>query len=860
MLKKVLLKNKDIQSLQYRDCIAKSTVDGKEGISVGEHSANVANVAYNLSEQLHLIKYIREWGISLSAIHDTGKISPGFQKKYFNYYLKEKCPEVAKMSSNNFCENHAEISEAAIREFLNEFIDESPAGEIVGIHHGMRNNPKCNTVGVYGGNDWAEERLKFIKAFTEKYGKLPAKNTLSPEEKAVLAGFVTVSDWLGSDEYFFPPDKFDEKSSDKHAAEALAACGFCKIDISPCMSFDDIFGFSPRNSQRAFFETVNQPGVYILEAETGSGKTEAALYAAYKMLSQGFNRGLYFALPTRLTSDKIHERVQDFADKICGIRTSVMLSHGSAWLNDEVMKIIKSGGEEFSSGGSWFNPSKRTLLSPFGVGTVDQALMAVMNVKHYTVRAFGLAGKVVILDEVHSYDMYTGTILDNLIEALRKMGCTVIILSATLAKERKKTLLNSDLPENNSYPLITSVFNENIETETAECTTSKRITIQLNYCSSTEEIAELAISKAEQGQCVLWINNTVKSAQNAFRIIESMKKEETFEVGLLHSRFTVLRRREIEDEWMNKLGKEAEKRPKGCILLATQVVEQSVDIDADFLITELAPVDMLIQRFGRLWRHCRETRPTSIPEVLITTGKIGDADSKESLIEATGKNNSMIYAPYILWKTWDTLNSASKISIPGDVRQILEETYFQNTNIPDFVEELLDEMETKKERLRQIAGGALTGLMMPVRDDDENRPPTRYSDMPTVDCLLVKEIDSTGSEAILTMLDDEKLKVDENEKNIYISKQLHKNTVSIARYNFQNMDLNVPRYLRKHFFGELAVLTVQPDGNLNLQGTPTNLFYNESVGIYRDKDFKEGKIIDNNNFNTGEWDYESCDW
>ncbi|MEA2013505.1 MAG: CRISPR-associated helicase Cas3' [Verrucomicrobiota bacterium] len=855
-LKNIKTSQKNVPILPYANCIAKMTDEGKTGISVEQHCINVANVATKLAELFPKIKY----GPQLAALHDVGKISPGFQKKYFNNYLKEKCPELAKISSSNFCENHAEISEATVREFLKEFLDESSSGEIVGIHHGMRKLPQANNTGVYGGKDWAEERLRFIQSFTEKYGQLPERNDLPPEQKAVLAGFVTVSDWLGSDGDFFPADRFDEKVCSKSAVKALASCGFRNVTFNSKLSFEEVFGFSPRNSQKAFFETVNQPGVYILEAETGSGKTEAALYAAYKMLAKGGNRGLYFALPTRLTSDRIHERVQDFADKICEIRTPVMLSYGSAWLNDEVMKIIKSGGEEFSGGGSWFNPAKRTLLAPFGVGTVDQALMSVMNVKHYTVRAFGLAGKVVILDEVHSYDMYTGTILDKLIEALRKMGCTVIILSATLTKKRKKSLLSDDLPENNGYPLITSCYNDIIRAETTNSVTEKKIKIQFNYTSSTEKIAELAISKAEKGECVLWIKNTVMSAQNVYKKIESMKIENAFEVGLLHSRFTVERRKMIEEEWIEKLETDSKNQPKGCILVATQVVEQSVDIDADFLITELAPIDMLIQRFGRLWRHDRCSRLAEEPSVFITTGQIGDANSKEALIETIGKNNSMIYATYILWKTWNVLKNRERISIPGELREILEATYRHDKNIPYFVNELFVEMQTRRNKLRQEARGPLTGVTMPTLNDDENRPPTRYSDLPTVDCLLIKDIDSIGNEANLTMLNDELLKVNENDKNLYISKQLHRNIVSIARYNFKNMDLKVPRYLRKHFYGELALLIVKSDGSLTLDGSPTQLFYQKNWGIYREKDFQKDEIIDNNNFNTGEWDYESCEW
>ncbi|WP_410315314.1 DEAD/DEAH box helicase, partial [Klebsiella pneumoniae] len=159
--------------------------------------------------------------------------------------------------------------------------------------------------------------------------------------------------------------------------------------------------------------------LYILEAQMGMGKTEAALYAAYQMLVQEKATGIYFALPTQLTSNKIYDRFNAFLHQIVSTETPqhALLLHSGAWLMDTEM------GEEGSPGGAWFNHRKRGLLAPFAVGTIDQALMAVMNVKHGFVRAYGLAGKVVILDEVHTYDLYTGTILNALVEFLCQIDC-----------------------------------------------------------------------------------------------------------------------------------------------------------------------------------------------------------------------------------------------------------------------------------------------------------------------------------------------------------------------------------------------------------------------------------------------------
>ncbi len=842
-LKDIKSRKNNFRALSYTECQAKSSPPK----TVIEHSIEAANVANQLSILYSSYESITRWGTILSAVHDSGKISPGFQKKYFSDFLREKLPELAN-ANETFEDTHAVISDAAVREYLNEFLDDSAAGIIAGIHHGTYKEPKPNDNSTYGGKDWAQERIKFIKAMTGKFGPLPTKYELSPVQQAVLAGFVCISDWIASNEKLSCKDETSAKNTIEH-------CGFLKPEIKKGLSFYDVFDVFKNNPypvQKAFIDSVKGPGVYILESSTGSGKTEAALYAAYKLMVEKHNNGIYFALPTQLTSDRIHKRVQDFVDSICERHVPVMLAHGSAWLNDEVMKMILSGGEEMSPGGSWFTPRKRTLLAPFGVGTIDQALMSVMNVKHYFVRSFGLFGKVVILDEVHSYDVYTGMLLDKLVETLRKMGCSVIILSATLTKDRKEPFFTSNIPSENHYPLV-SIEREGrisiVKPESKDM--DKKISLSFDLSGKIDDIVKIAVQKASSGQCVLWITNTVGASQCVYNKIAGTgtSKEKPLDLGLLHSRFTVLHRREKEDQWMNKLGKDSSSRPKGCILVATQVVEQSVDIDADFMISELAPMDMLIQRLGRLWRHERKDR-AGMPELLITTGDLINAKDKDAFISALGKNNSMVYAPYILWKTWITLKEKKHLDLPSQTRDLLESVYAISKNEPDFVCELRKGMEAKAQKLQEMAGGALADVLLPAADDDETAQ-TRYSEIKNIDCLLLKEIKSTGNSAQLTLLSGEKLEVSDLQKDPYATRLLHKNIVQAPQYHFRGHKTKIPEYLKKHFFGQLAVLTVGEDGNLAFDGEATKLFYNKTIGLHKKQDYAD-KI----EYKMGEYDYE----
>ncbi|MEI6057148.1 MAG: CRISPR-associated helicase Cas3', partial [Lentisphaerota bacterium] len=840
---------RDVTIPKYTECIAKTV----PFITVVEHSTNVAEVAKRLVEVYPNLQSLKDLGVILAAIHDVGKISPGFQKKYFSNFWQNKVSPFPEGSE----ENHAEISEAAIRCFLNELCDNSPSAEIAGIHHGRRVNPQDKNSGIYGGTQWSEERQRFLQGISEKLGAIPDKGKFENLKSfiPVLAGLVSVSDWIGSDENYFASNCNSAESAQK----AVKGCSFAKVELKKNLSFEGIFGFSPRKTQEDFINIVDAPGVYVLESSTGSGKTEAALYSAYKLISEGKNSGCYFALPTKLTSDKIHERVQKFVNAICIDRIPVMLAHGSAWLNDEYTEMLKSGSVEFSAGGAWFNPKKRTLLAPFGVGTVDQALMSVMNVKHFFVRAFGLAGKVVILDEVHSYDMYTGTILDKLVEYLVQIRCTVIILSATLTSERKRKFINLENKEPKAYPLISYRKDAKCEVIGSEVQADKEVKISFDYSCQINEIAKLAVAKAEKGQSVLWINNTVATAQNTYKLVKNLAHEGTFRIGLLHSKFTVQRRRKLESLWMKKLGKEG-KRRKGCILISTQVVEQSVDIDADFMITELAPADMLIQRMGRLWRHDISNRKAKSPEVLITAGNLYQANTKETLIDALGKNNSMVYHPFVLWRTWMILKEKQIIKLPSELKNILESVYLDlSDDEPDYIKELYNELLAKKERLGLMANASLSDTSLPIMDDDEEKALTRYSDIVSVDCLLLEKCElNPDRTATLTLLTGEKVTCFEYDKNFYVTKMLHRNTLSIARYNFGDVYLDVPPYLKKHFFGNLAVLEVSDDGELLFNGEPFRkaLAYTNEMGVFS----KVSKIITELKFDYNQHKNEGFDY
>lgn len=738
-------------------CPAKTflRLDGRieAGRDVLAHCLIVGSVARELIRRMPAsVRALFPEGSELAAAaHDIGKVSPTFVEKLRRAYDPANREGPALVGINPQLERnwggHAGVSQLTAKAVsAPEFVP-----EILGQHHGYA--PPVSGLRAsdeqFGGLAWQAERVRLVEALKQAL-QLDWPLVSSVPQARVLAGLTSVADWIGSGQFFENP----AEPWHENIGKALDAAGFVPADYKTALAFVDVFGFSPRESQTALIDLVEKPGVYVLEAPMGVGKTEAALFAAYRMLSTRQASGIYFALPTQLTSNKIFERFNSFLDRIlpedCTHRA--LLLHANAWQ-------ITDMGEEGRPGGAWFNQSKRGLLAPFAVGTIDQALMAAMNVKHGFVRAFGLAGKVVILDEVHTYDAYTGTLLDALVELLRALHCTVIILSATLNQERRSQLIGSELKAS-GYPLITACPNGLPVAEVAlSAGDSELVTLQLLV---NEQLAiEEALSRAEQGQQVLWVENTVAEAQQRYLDMAARGYELGVACGLLHSRFTADDRQAIEDRWVNQFGKPgwSQRGQQGRILVGTQVLEQSLDIDADFMVSRFAPTDMLLQRMGRLWRHADTPRPADARrECWILAPELNKAIQQP--LSAFG-SSAHVYSPYVLCRSLQVWQALGSMQLPEDIRPLIEATYASRDEVEPmsrWLHELEQGTSRRKGRnaLRQLARVTLAevGNTLP-----ESKAQTRYSEMDSLEVLLLKRIqrDREGTVTTLTLLDGRQL-------------------------------------------------------------------------------------------------------
>lgn len=850
-------------AIPFQDCLAKTFVtknnDKFGGRTVLNHCQIVGEVAREILARMpvRICNQIFPVGSELAAAaHDIGKVSPTFQEKIFrgtDNYVPNSLPELAHIKDPSIENNwggHAGVSQVAAEYFkLSKFLP-----EILGQHHGYspQLGGKIATDSIFGGNAWQAQREALVVELKNILG-VDWPLVTSVEQARAIAGLTSVADWVGSGPFFEDP-KVEWQPRIK---EALDNAGFVQPRLRDGLSFADIFGFTARDCQRQLIAAVKQPGVYILEAPMGVGKTEAALYVAYKALSMGFASGIYFALPTQLTSNKIHDRVNDFLKVIlateCSHRESLLL-HGNAWL--------KEMGEEGQPGGSWFNVGKRGILAPFAVGTVDQALMAVMNVKHGFVRTFGLVGKVVILDEVHSYDTYTGTIIEALVKTLKQLHCTVIILSATLTSERRQFLLG--LPTvKASYPLISSQPSSQKTLDEIEVAQLPDINVAIHVCDEDRKAIEEVLLRAEQGQQVLWVENTVAEAQTQYRLLAAKAAEIGVDCGLLHSRFLKVDRETNERKWVTLFGKAGtqQRNQQGRVLVGTQVLEQSLDIDADFLVTRFCPTDMLLQRMGRLWRHADTVRPVQAQcEAWLLAPKLAAAIEQPE--KHFGKT-AFVYSPYVLCRSLDVWHSLLSVSLPSDIRFLIEATYKACDDVGSMATWLyeLERGSRKRKGREQLQRMALVGLSMGGKTLPENKATTRHSEQETTDLLLLRSIRHADDKRItvITLLNGSTVSLPKNGKSLsrqvwrQLSAQLMLNTLQVAQHLAPTpIDANQLDWLRDYVYlgnknndeSLLRLAFVGVDGEvLALDSGPASntyrLNYDTRLGYLAEKSTKE---------------------
>lgn len=661
-----------------------------------------------------------------SGTHDLGKASPYFQKQQ---------PEIARRSGFLFSDNDQRCPHGFVSShLLKKFIGAKVLAMITGGHHGVfpRSSDLIMGADKLGNKQWNKAQEELLQEFAQVAGfdlnRAQSKGEITdPAIVPILAGFISVVDWIGSNQDFFPcvaecggescldPTKY-WKQAQEQAKKALENLGWMPaVTFANEAEFSDVFhGFTPNGLQSVVIELVKQqtaPYLMLLEAPMGCGKTEAALYAADMAMCRGFARGMYVAMPTQATGNAMFRRILEDYLKSRGHqgKLNLQLVQGDALLaqmtrepkEGELMEFKPNsiGDDGDVEAQSWFTARKRPLLAPFGVGTIDQSLLSVLQTRHWFVRLFGLSGKVVIFDEVHAYDAYMSTILERLLCWLAEVDCTVILLSATLPVARRKALIKAysgrDDVEDKPYPRITLVgplhypdTRTNSSPVCAEIPKDKPTAIGLRFDQTDlPSLAATLTRQLDDGGCAAVICNTVNRSIEVYKYLKDNLQDT--ECLLFHARTLQMWRREREAEVLRKFGKGVkhadgtylnQERPKRAVLVATQVIEQSLDLDFDLMVSEIAPVDLLLQRMGRLHRHLRR-RPTGLESPLFIV--LCDAEVVGPPPESFGKSIEYVYDRYVLLRSWLALRQRSEIVLPDEIETLVEEVYGESNAAGD---------------------------------------------------------------------------------------------------------------------------------------------------------------------------------
>lgn len=551
-----------------------------------------------------------------------------------------------------------------------------------------------------------------------------------------VAGVAVLADWVGSNQdhfaYLSQPTPLDDYWTDAliKAEQAMSETGVLPVHVKNALGFDQLFPEiatpSPLQAWAADQQLDAGPQIHLLEDVTGAGKTEAAMMLTHRLMSEGVADGFYVGLPTMATANAMYGRLSGFYMRLFDGLASMALANGQRDLVAAFAEsVLQPGTAEADDAQqdetatarctAWLaDHNKRALLAPAGVGTIDQALMAALQGKHQSLRLLGLFRKVLVVDEVHACDPYMQGVLERLLECHAQTGGSAVLLSATLPQVMKQSLLDAfakgagcEAPAvaASGYPLVTSwaahqprLLHENMVATRPDVSR----TVEVRYLSDVREVVDGIKAALAQGQCVCWMRNTVIDALDAHAMFaEHMPADK---LTLFHARFTLSDRLDTEQLILERFGKTSTPDQRcGRLVIATQVAEQSLDADWDLVVTDLAPMDRLIQRAGRLQRHRRDAKGRRLADATQADGRgmptlwvLGPpwhVEPDAAWFKSAFPKSSKVYRHHgQLWLTAKQLQ-VGHFSMPADARRLIEGVFGTHADVPAGLQAVADRVE-----------------------------------------------------------------------------------------------------------------------------------------------------------------------
>ncbi|MEE4482710.1 CRISPR-associated helicase Cas3' [Serratia ficaria] len=687
------------------------------------------------------------WFAFFLVMHDIGKFARGFQKLYPHNH-----PELVPDAGKIYPLRHDSLGYWLLNHYIlprwqEEDISLLPGNEnkrqwaksvdiwlqVVTGHHGSPPDTASGAL-AFTREDMlaAEAYLLAIRqvfpetCFPPQFADKAWRRSLK-KQSWLLAGLAVLADWLGSNQRYFPfvasPMLLADywQQSQRQAREGVASLPPATA-VNTRYEYQNIFPFIKKLTplQRYADEAdIGADGgqLFILEDVTGAGKMEAALILANRLMAQGKADGLYVGLPTMATANAMYQRLADAYHALFqpASRPSLVLAHGaskmskafsqSVWQGDNAGQLRYDTAESSASSecNSWFADSrKKALLAEVGVGTLDQLLMAAMPYRHQSLRLLGINHKVLILDEVHAYDSYMVRLLEGLLYFHAAQGGSAIILSATLPYSLRCKLLGAfargaewpaPMPvQDAGYPWVSHLHEQNLMEKQLATRAEVQRSVSVSWLTQLEDALNMIEQAVAKQRCICWIRNSVDDAMLVYRQLQLRGKVPAEALLLFHSRFAFVDRLRVEQKTLDWFGKHADPQVRrGKVLIATQVIEQSLDIDLDMMISDLAPIDLLIQRAGRLQRHIRDengktdgmTKDARSSPVLSIFAPEWQPNAQEDWLGEALRNTSYVYPDHAcLWRTQAILRELKGITMPEQARTLVESVYEGSIEAP----------------------------------------------------------------------------------------------------------------------------------------------------------------------------------
>jgi CRISPR-associated endonuclease/helicase Cas3 len=711
----------------------------------------------------------RRLAVWLAGVHDIGKATPAFacQVEQLAYAMHEQGLEMKtqrQWGTDRRMAPHGLAGQLLLAEWLEERYgftvrQSGQFAVVVGGHHGVP--PEHGQIkGLDDREDllrtpgesrarWLRVQKELLEACAEEFGVAerlgdwPSVKLPQPVQ-VLLSALVIVADWIASN-----PDLFPYFPQSAHqTGEERAAAAWRGLQLPPrwraqepaedipelfASRFDLPSGAQVRPVQEAavrLARTMPEPGLLVIEAPMGEGKTEAALAAAEILAARSGAGGVFFALPTMATGNAMFPRLLDWLERLPtedGARLSVLLAHSKAALNEDYADLLRAGAQQIAAVGldeddrplrpgseessasaelvahSWLRGRKKAMLSSFVAGTVDQLLFAGLKSRHLALRHLAVAGKVVIIDEAHAYDMYMSTYLDRVLSWLGAYRVPVVVLSATLPATRRRQLAEAyagesaagdadgfgTVEEAEVYPLLTAAAPGSSPALEAPSASGRSSEVRLERLEDDLGVlANRLEAELVDGGCALVVRNTVQRVLETARTLRERFGEGA--VTVAHSSFIDVDRAAKDQALLSRFGPpgKAKERPaQGHIVVASQVAEQSLDVDFDLLVSDLCPVDLLLQRMGRLHRHQRGERQADRPPRLRTARCLLTGVDWSGEVPVPARGSVAVYGEYPLLRSAAVLldhldGDGLPVRLPQDISPLVQGAYTHDSAAP----------------------------------------------------------------------------------------------------------------------------------------------------------------------------------